>query len=123
MNKSINAEKAPSAIGPYSHGMDLGCIMFTSGQLGVNKEGILGESVEEQTHLALKNVCYVLEAGGYTMKDVVKTTVFISDMNNFSKINEVYSQYFSAPYPARSCVEVAKLPKNGMVEIEVIAKK
>lgn len=123
MNKAIFSDKAPKAIGPYSHAVDLGDIIFTSGQLGIDEKGKLGDTVEEQTVNCLKNVKYVLEEGGYNMKQVVKTTVFISDMNNFSKINEIYGQFFVAPYPARSCVEVAKLPKNAMVEIEVIAKK
>ncbi|CAM3164141.1 Putative regulator AldR [Paenibacillus sediminis] len=99
-------------------------MVYTSGQLGLHPEtGEFGKDVEEQTALALNNVKAILEAAGSGLDQVVKTTVFLKDMNDFSKMNAVYSTYFSEPFPARSAVEVARLPKDGLVEIEVVALK
>ena len=97
---------------------------FTSGQLGLIPEsGVLPEGIEAQTHQSIKNLAAVLEAAGSDLKHVLKTNVFLEDINDFAKVNEIYATYFKEDTPARSCVEVAKLPKGGLVEIEVIAVK
>ncbi|MCM3701330.1 MULTISPECIES: RidA family protein [Paenibacillus] len=120
----ISTTSAPGAIGPYSQGVQLGDLVFTSGQLGLVPEtGQFAEGVEAQAAQALRNVKAVLEAAGSGLDKVVKTTVFLKDMNDFAKVNEVYGSFFAEPYPARSAVEVARLPKDGLVEIEVIAVK
>lgn len=121
--KSIFTEKAPKAIGPYSQAISSGNMIFTSGQLGIDPEtgDFVKGTIQDETRQALNNLKAVLEATGATLNDVVKTTVFIKDMNQFSLINEVYSEFFSEHKPARSCVEVARLPKDGNVEIEAIA--
>lgn len=123
MEKRIIAtENAPGAIGPYSQAVQIGEVVYTSGQLPVNPTtGLIPEDVKEQTKQSLENVKAILEAAGTSMDKVVKTTVFIKDMNDFAQVNEVYGQFFAAPFPARSCVEVARLPKDAKVEIEVIA--
>lgn len=124
MKKSINASKAPAAVGPYVHAVEANGMIFTSGQLGLIPEsGTLPEGVEAQTHQSLKNLATVLEAAGSDLGHVVKTSVFLEDINDFAKVNEVYAQYFQGETPARSCVQVAKLPKGGLVEIEVVAVK
>lgn len=124
MNKHINAPKAPAAVGPYVHAVQTGNMLFSSGQLGLDPvTGELPEGVEAQAKQSLENVKAVLSEAGYGFEDVVKTTVFIKDMADFAKINEIYASYFTEPAPARSCVEVAALPKGGLVEIEVIAAK
>jgi len=120
--KSIITGKAPAAIGPYSQGKDIGSMVFTSGQLPINMEtGVMEIEIKEATKASLNNVKAILEESGLTMDDVVKTTVFISDMENFGEMNEVYSTFFSENAPARSCVQVARLPKDALVEIEAIA--
>lgn len=123
MEKRIIAtENAPGAIGPYSQAVQIGEVVYTSGQLPVNPAtGLIPEDVKEQTKQSLENVKAILEAAGTSMDKVVKTTVFIKDMNDFAQVNEVYGQFFTAPFPSRSCVEVARLPKDAKVEIEVIA--
>lgn len=124
MKKSINAQGAPAAVGPYVHAVEANGFIFTSGQLGLIPEsGTLPEGVEAQAHQSLKNLAAVLEAAGSDLDHVVKTSVFLEDINDFAKVNEVYAQYFKHEVPARSCVQVAKLPKGGLVEIEVIAVK
>ncbi|MEY8391803.1 RidA family protein [Lachnospiraceae bacterium 45-W7] len=124
MKKAINAEKAPAAVGPYVHAVEAGGLIFTSGQLGLIPEsGVLPEGVEAQTHQSLKNLAVVLEAAGSDLDHAVKTNVFLNDINDFTKVNEIYAQYFRGETPARSCVQAAKLPKGGLVEIEVIAVK
>lgn len=124
MKQSINANNAPVAVGPYVHAVAAGELIFTSGQLGLIPEsGQLPEGVEAQTHQALKNLSAVLEAAGSDFDHVVKTTVFLDDINDFGTVNAVYAEYFKREVPARSCVEVAKLPKGGLVEIEAIAVK
>lgn len=119
----IKTEKAPQAIGPYSQAIVAGPFIFTSGQIPIDpKTGeVVAGGIEEQTEQVLKNLKNVLEAAGSSMNKVVKITVYIQDMNSFSKINEVYAKYFSEPYPARSCVEVSKLPKGVLIEIEAVA--
>lgn len=124
MKKSINAQGAPKAVGPYVHAVEANGFIFTSGQLGLLPEsGALPEGVEAQTHQSLKNLAAVLEAAGSDFDHVVKTNVFLEDINDFAKVNEVYAQYFKQEVPARSCVQAAKLPKGGLVEIEAIAVK
>lgn len=122
--KVISTEKAPGAIGPYSQAVQFGDMLITSGQLPIDVEtGEMPEDVKEQTRVSLNNAKAILEAAGYTMSDVVKTLVFLDDMNDFTAMNEIYSTFFTEPYPARSAVEVAKVPKGAKVEIEVIAHK
>ena len=121
--KEIKTNNAPQALGPYSQGIIMGNTIFTSGQIGINPEnGVIASTIEEQAKQALKNLKAVLEAGGASMQDVVKTTVFIKNMDDFAKVNEIYAEFFTEPYPARSCVEVARLPKDLLVEIEAIAE-
>ena len=122
--KQISTTNAPGAIGPYSQAIAAGNWVYTSGQLGMNPEtGDLAEGVQEQARQALNNVKAILEEAGASLEHVVKTTVFLKDMNDFAAVNEVYSTFFTEPYPARSAVEVARLPKDGLVEIEAVARK
>lgn len=124
MKKAIHAPKAPAAVGPYVHAVEANGLIFTSGQLGLIPEtGELPEGVEAQAHQSLKNLAAVLEAAGCSLGDVVKTNVFLDDINDFGKVNEIYAEYFQGEPPARSCVQAAKLPKGGLVEIEAIAVK
>ena len=119
----IHTEQAPSAIGPYSQAVRAGDMLFTSGQLGLNPEtGVLAEGVRAQADQALKNLGAILHEAGLDYKDVIKTVVFIKNMADFKTVNEVYAQYFTANYPARSCVEVAALPMGGLVEVECVAR-
>ncbi len=118
----IKTDGAPQAIGPYSQGIKTGGLVFTSGQIPVDpKTGAIVQGVEAQAAQALENVKAVLVAAGASLADAVKVTVFIKDMNDFLKINEVYAGYFTAPYPARTCVEVSRLPKDVLIEIEAVA--
>ncbi|MBO9483429.1 MULTISPECIES: RidA family protein [Gammaproteobacteria] len=122
MDKVIETPDAPPAIGPYSQGMRFGNLVFTSGQLPIDPEtGEVSEDTKQQAHQCLKNLKAVLEAAGSGMDRVKKVTVFVRDMDEFSNINEVYKQYFKVPFPARSLVEVARLPKDVKVEIEALA--
>lgn len=124
MNKEISTNNAPSAVGPYSQAIEAGDMIFVSGQLGLNPtDGSLSPDVVEQAKQSLKNIGEILKASGCDYSNVVKTSVFITDLSAFAAVNEVYATFFSKPYPARSCVEVSKLPKGGLVEIECIAKK
>lgn len=121
--QAIKTENAPRAIGPYSQGIRVGSMVFTSGQIPVDPaSGEIAVGIERQTRQALENVSAVLNAAGADLSDVVKTTVFIKNMGDFAKVNEVYSDYFSEPYPARSCVEVSRLPKDVSIEIEAVAE-
>jgi len=120
---TIATQHAPGAIGPYSQGVQFGNMIFTSGQLGMDTSGHFPATVEEQAELSLQNVKSILEAAGSGMAHVLKTTVFLKDMNDFQAVNEVYARFFAEPYPARSAVQVARLPKDGLVEIEVIATR
>lgn len=122
MSQNIHTEKAPAAIGPYSQGIRFGNLVITSGQLPVDPStGAMPEGIEAQTKQSLSNCKAVLEAAGLDMNHVVKTTVFLSDMNHFSAMNTVYETFFHGVYPARSAVQVARLPKDALVEIECIA--
>ncbi|MBR2237705.1 MAG: RidA family protein [Prevotella sp.] len=123
MKKVISTTKAPSAIGPYSQAIQVGNLVYTSGQIPIDPAtGVFVEGdIKEQTRQSLLNVKAVLEEAGLTMGDVVKTTVFMADMNDFVDMNAVYAEFFSEPYPARSAVAVKTLPKGALVEIEVVA--
>ncbi|MBQ5329484.1 MAG: RidA family protein [Oscillospiraceae bacterium] len=121
--KMIHTDNAPAAIGPYSQAIDLGEMIFTSGQIPVAPDGSVSSDISEQTRQALLNLKAVVEAGGSNFDKVIKTTVFITDMAQFGDINAVYSEFFKEPYPARSCVQVAALPKGVSIEIEAIALK
>ena len=124
MKKVIATDKAPAAIGPYSQAIEIGNLVFTSGQIPVDPAtGEIPEGVEAQAEQAFTNVRELLAAAGTSIDNVIKTTVFIKDMNDFGKINEIYAKYFTGSYPARSCVEVARLPKDVLIEIEAIAEK
>ena len=124
MKKVISTTKAPSAIGPYSQAIQCGNLVFTSGQIPIDPTtGVFVEGgIKEQTRQSLLNVKAVLEEAGLTMGHVVKTTVFMADMNDFADMNAVYAEFFTEPYPARSAVAVKTLPKGALVEIEVVAE-
>lgn len=122
MNKTVFAEKAPAALGPYCHAKLVGGLLFTSGQLGLDPAtGELAQGIEAQTRQSLENIGAVLAAAGMEYGDVVKTTVFLANMEDFGLVNTIYAGYFSDDPPARSCVAVKTLPKNALVEIEVVA--
>lgn len=122
MKTQIDTPKAPGAIGPYSQAVKAGNLIFVSGQLPINPaDGTMGECVKCQTRQSLENAKAILEAAGASLNDVVKTTVFLADMSLFGAMNEVYAEYFSAPYPARCAFAVKELPKQALVEIEMIA--
>lgn len=119
----ISTSKAPAALGPYSQSVKVGELLYTSGQLPINATTgeFINNDIKKATAQSLENVKAILEEAGTSLDKVVKTLVFLKDMNNFADMNEVYSQYFNENPPARSCVQVAKLPKDALVEIEVIA--
>ncbi len=122
MKSVIVTDKAPAAIGPYSQAIAVNGMLYTSGQLPVDPAtGTMPGSIEEQTEQSLKNVLAILGEAGLGAKNIVKTTVFIKNMQEFSKMNAVYEKFFQDGYPARSCVEVARLPKDALVEIEAVA--
>lgn len=125
MKKIISTDKAPAAIGPYSQAVQIDGVLYTSGQIAINPQtgNLAGNTIEEQTKQVMKNLQNILDAAGYTLGDVVKTTVFITDMSSFGSVNQIYGECFPANPPARSCVEVKSLPKGALVEIEVIAAK
>ena len=120
--KAVQTNSAPAAIGPYSQGIIVNNLFFSSGQIPLTAEGIMVEgNIKEQTHQVFANLQAVLAAAGAALETVVKATVFIQNMDDFAAVNEVYGEYFSTHKPARSCVEVARLPKDALVEIEVVA--
>lgn len=124
--KQINTDKAPAAIGPYSQAIDSGCgLVFVSGQLPIDPAtGAFPQGgVQEQTRQSLLNAKAILEVAGLNLSNVVKTTVFLAEMGDFAAMNEIYAQFFSAPFPARSAVAVKTLPKGALVEIECIAAR
>lgn len=122
MREAINVNHAPAAVGPYVHAVKAGDLIFISGQLGLNPaDQKLPEGVENQTRQSLENLKTVLEGCGSDLDHVVKTTIFLADIADFGKVNEIYGSYFAAEFPARSCVEVSNLPKGGLVEIEAVA--
>lgn len=120
--KFIATDEAPQAIGPYSQAVKVNGFIYTSGQIGLTSEGVMaGNDIENQTHQVMKNLFYVLEAAGAHFNDVIKTTIFLADMNDFEKVNAIYAHYFGAHKPVRSTVAVKTLPKNALVEIDCIA--
>ena len=124
MKKAISTDKAPAAIGPYSQAIEVNGMVYTSGVIPVNPAtGEIPSGVEAQAEQAFSNMAALLVAAGTDMASVVKTTVFIKEMNDFAKINEIYAKYFTGTFPARSCVEVARLPKDVLLEVEAIATK
>ena len=121
--KTVSTKNAPAAIGPYSQAQIVNGLVYTSGQIGIDPAtGALVEGLDAQANQVFKHLGELLKAAGSDMSKVVKTTVFIKDMNDFGKVNEIYAKYFTEPFPARSCVEVARLPKDCLVECEVIAE-
>ncbi|MCR5667577.1 MAG: RidA family protein [Lachnospiraceae bacterium] len=124
MKKVVCTDKAPAAIGPYSQAIEVNGMVFTSGVIPVDPAtGNIPEGSSAQADQVMRNMQNLLEAAGTSMENVVKTTVFVKEMDDFGAINEVYAKYFPEPYPSRSCVEVARLPKDVMLEMEVIATK
>lgn len=124
MKKVISTDKAPAAIGPYSQAIEVNNMVYTSGVIPVNPAtGEIPEGAKAQAEQAFSNLTNLVEAAGSSMDRVIKTTVFIKEMNDFGTINEVYEVFFPAPFPARSCVEVARLPKDVLLEIEAVALK
>ena len=123
--KAISTKKAPAAIGPYSQAIEVGNLVFTSGQLPIDPAtgAFPEEGIKEQARQSLLNIQAILKEAGLTMNNVVKTTVFMADMGDFADMNEVYAEFFSEPYPARSAVAVKTLPKGAMLEIEVVAER
>ena len=123
MKNIVSTDKAPGAIGPYSQAVRVGNMLFASGQIPLDPStGKFPDGIEAQTRQSLTNVKHILEAAGGSMDNVVKTTVFLSDMNNFAAMNAVYGTFFNeGSYPARSAVEVARIPRDALVEIEVVA--
>ena len=124
MKNVIRTDKAPAAIGPYSQAIEVNNMVFTSGVIPVDPAtGNIPEGSQAQAEQAFKNLSNLLEAAGTSTANVIKTTVFIKEMNDFGAINEVYAKYFPEPYPSRSCVEVARLPKDVMLEVEALATR
>ncbi|MBQ8153400.1 MAG: RidA family protein [Prevotella sp.] len=122
--KTINTKNAPAAIGPYSQAIQVGNLVYTSGQIPIDPHtgSFVEGGIQEQTRQSLNNVKAVLEEAGINMSHVVKTTVFLADMADFAEMNNIYAEFFSQPYPARSAVAVKALPKGALVEIEVVAE-
>ena len=117
----LHTDKAPAAVGPYSQGISAGRLVFTSGQLPMRDGVLIIDDVADAARASLENVAAILEAAHATLSDVVKTTIFLKDMNDFAAVNAVYGEFFPKPYPARSCIEVAKLPLDAVLEIETMA--
>jgi len=121
--KTVSTDKAPAAIGPYSQAQIAGGLVYTSGQIAIDPAtGELAQGLEAQAHQVFKNLSNLLQAAGSDMSKVIKTTVFIRHMDDFAAVNAIYAQYFTEPYPARSCVEVGHLPKDALLECEAIAE-
>ena len=123
--KAINSTKAPSAIGPYSQAVDKDGFIFVSGQLPIdeNTGEFAGDDIASQARQSMENIKYILEEAGLEMKDISKTTILLKNLEDFVTVNEIYGEYFTVPYPARATYEVARLPKDALIEIEAIAKK
>ncbi len=122
MKNAIHTDKAPAAIGPYSQAVEYNGLLYTSGQIGIDPStGELHEGLEKQTYAALNNLKAILEQAGSGFDKVIKSVVFITDMANFAAVNKIYEEFFPAPFPARSCVAVASLPKGALVEVETVA--
>ncbi|MCK5913298.1 MAG: Rid family detoxifying hydrolase [Desulfuromusa sp.] len=124
MIQTVLSDMVPVPVGPYSHGIEYGNFVYTSGQLPVDKEtGGIPENAAEQARVSLTNLKHVLEQAGSDLEKVVKVTVFLSNMDDFTAVNEVYAGFFSTPFPARSCIEVSRLPLDVLVEVEAVAVK
>ena len=123
IKRIIQTEQAPAAIGPYSQAIRIGDFLYTSGQIALDPESgiFLSGEIEEETEQTLKNISAILQADGLNLENVVKTTVYLSDLNHFSRMNQVYEKYFLKTKPARACVQVAALPKGAKIEIDAIA--
>ena len=120
----INTKNAPGVIGPYSQGIIVGDFVYTSGQIPINPAtGVMETDIKSATKQSMENVKAILEAAGTSLEKVIKTSIFLKDLNDFAVVNEIYGTYFSENPPARSCVQVAKLPKDAVIEIEAIATK
>lgn len=120
--KIINTERAPKAVGPYSQAIIANGFVFCAGQIGLEpQKGNLVDGIENQTHQVIKNLQAVLEEAGSSLEHIVKTTIFLQDMNDFATVNEIYGSYFEAHKPARATIQVARLPKDALVEIEAVA--
>ena len=121
--RTIQTEHAPAAIGPYSKAIRIGDFLYTSGQIALDPESgiFLSGEIEEETEQTLKNISAILQAGGVNFENVIKTTVYLADLNDFTRMNQVYEKYFSKNKPARACVQVAALPKGAKIEIDAIA--
>ena len=118
----ISTSKAPAAVGPYVQGIKTGDTVYVSGQLGIDAAaGKLPPSLEEQAHCSMRNLGAILEAAGAHYDQIVKTTIFLQDMNDFGKVNEIYQSYFKNGFPARSCVQIGRLPLGGLVDVECVA--
>lgn len=122
MKKELSTSNAPKAIGPYSQGVIFNNLIFTSGQIPLNPENMqMVEGIENQAIRVFENIKAILESSNSNMDKVIKTTIFLKNLKDFDVVNSIYEKYFNKPYPARSCVEVAKLPKDALIEVEVIA--
>lgn len=122
MKKELSTSNAPKAIGPYSQGVIFNNLIFTSGQIPLNPENMqMVEGIENQAIRVFENIKAILESSNSNMDKVIKTTIFLKNLKDFDVVNAIYEKYFNKPYPARSCVEVAKLPKDALIEVEVIA--
>lgn len=123
--KVIQTQKAPAAVGPYSQAIEVNGLIFTSGQLPIIPESgeLINDDIKKATARSLENIKEILQVAGSSLDKVVKVNIFLKNMNDFSSVNEVYSKYFTTNKPARSCVEVSKLPKDGIIEIEAVAEK
>ena len=120
---TVHTDSAPKAIGPYVQAVKIGNLVYTSGQLGIDVSvGKLADGIEAQTHASMKNIGEILKAAGTDYSKVIKTTIFVKDLANFATVNKIYESYFDGNFPARSCVEVARLPMDGLVEIECVAE-
>jgi 2-iminobutanoate/2-iminopropanoate deaminase len=124
MKKIIHTNQAPEAIGPYAQAVEIDSFIYTSGQIGLDPAtGEMVEGLENQTHQVMRNVTAILEAAEVDTGNIIKAMIFMQNMDDFTVVNEIYASYLESPYPARSAVEVARMPKGALVEVEVIAKK
>ncbi|MCK5411265.1 MAG: RidA family protein [Gemmatimonadota bacterium] len=120
--KAVHSKQAPAALGPYSQAIEAAGVVYSSGQVGLDPEtGKLVEGVEAQAHQVMRNLKAVLSAAGLDLAHVAKTTIYLADMSDFATVNAIYAEYFSDPYPARSTVQAARLPKDALIEVDVVA--
>jgi 2-iminobutanoate/2-iminopropanoate deaminase len=121
MKELIITEKAPKPIGPYSQAIKIGNLVFLSGQIGIDASGILKDNLQSQVHQIFQNIKSILNQINLSLDSIVKTTIYLTNLNDFNQVNEIYQSYFQPPYPARTTVEVSKLPKSALIEIDAIA--